>query len=158
MARELKRIRYFEDIGLKPEQYIMWFEKEKPKKSVKKATKENGVDPRECYNLDESFIYWLYPRLCCFIEDASGVIDLDYHLITYNGESRTLKLWLNYIKDRFDAYLKFYDDKQNENSVLYKWDATKEEKAKYFEIERDVHRGVNDAVHVFAEILFYLWW
>jgi len=44
---------------------------------------------RECWNLNWEFIVWLHTRLPIYKNDASKIVDLEYHRFEYKGEQYT---------------------------------------------------------------------
>lgn len=146
MKKKRARIECFEALGMKPDDYVNWFDKEKPKKEVRRYIKKHGVDPRECFNLDTTLIYWFYPRLCCFINDASQCIDMSFHSVEHNGETKTVGEWLNIIKGKFDDYFLF---NMKEPEIGNR---------EYYDEEKMVYEELQEAFRIVADLLFYLWW
>lgn len=48
-----------------------------------------GFDSRDTYNLDYTLVCWLYERLRYFQDEASKVINFEYHTFEVDGESLT---------------------------------------------------------------------
>ena len=76
----MKRSKYLDEIGLKYKEY--GWDYKNSTKSIKKERKEIGFDPRECFNLNDSFDYWLYVHLKEYFKQANKRIDLTFHKFT----------------------------------------------------------------------------
>ncbi|XZH79360.1 hypothetical protein ACSW8S_15955 (plasmid) [Clostridium perfringens] len=59
------------------------------KKFWEKQRKEYGFDERETWDLDCTFIYWLYERLLMYKEYAGQAIRLDHHKFIIDGKEMT---------------------------------------------------------------------
>lgn len=51
--------------------------------------RKTGVDPRSCYDLNIEHMLWLYEHICQYLDDASTIVDLEYHKFEYKGETLT---------------------------------------------------------------------
>lgn len=91
---------------------------------------------QECWNIDYSFILWLHEHLTKYLEDASKVVDLEYHKIDYKGNT--------------------YTQLEIINKILEITTKLKDEDA-YYGIE-DVGKQVNEMLDLFKTAYFYLWW
>ena len=88
----MQRNKFLEQLGLKKQEYGTNFctKKDKRYKKWKKQQKKYGFDSRECWNLNNTFVEWLYSRLCMYKKEASKIIDLTYHTFEWNNETITL--------------------------------------------------------------------
>lgn len=82
-------------------------------KKISKITKDT-------WNLDHAFLKWLKPRLKCYYQDASKIIDLEQHKFTFRGATLTQKQ----IIERMNEILKKYNDR---NFYYFSDDATESE-------------------------------
>ena len=53
--------------------------------------KELGNLKKECWSLDYSLILWLNTHLKMYLNEASTMVDLEYHKITYKKKKYTQK-------------------------------------------------------------------
>ena len=88
-----QRNRYLEDLGLEPYEYgVNWTLRGGNKKVMKrweKQRKRYGFDERETYEVYTVYAEWLYSHLMMYRKKASGVIDLTYHSIEFEGRTYT---------------------------------------------------------------------
>lgn len=54
-----------------------------------KEREEYGFDSRETWNLDRTFIEWIYTRVSMYKEHASKIVDLNFHKILYGDSEIT---------------------------------------------------------------------
>lgn len=59
----------------------------KEKRGLKKIS-------NDCWNLDISFIRWLYPRLKTYLKEGGKCIDLNYYRFNIDDEEKTQKEWI----------------------------------------------------------------
>lgn len=99
-----------------------------------------GVDPRECYDVEESLYEYVYCLLMQYKLDAKGIIDLHYHAIEYNGinwyQDEIIDRCLNAIKQ----WLKF------------------KERVYPFYLGEALDNEVKDSFKLLLEILWCMWW
>ena len=104
----------------------------------------------ECWNLDDSFYYWLLEHLRVYLKDAS-IIDLDYRTLTVNGVSRTQREAIEHIIKQIEKILFIKDS-------LLTGLIAKGYYASYEEIEKDCEATLKNAMAWWTEILPYMWW
>ena len=56
---------------------------------MKKKTIMKRKISKECWDLDDAFLVWLYEHLKVYLKEASKVVDLNYHKFTYKDEELT---------------------------------------------------------------------
>ncbi len=84
----MQKCKYLDKLGLKRTDYGTNFVQDKRRnKYWKKQRRKYGFDEREVWNLDKTFIEWLYTHIKMY-EDTAPV-DLEYHKILYKGEELT---------------------------------------------------------------------
>lgn len=99
--------------------------KDKRSKSWKQDKKKYNVDPREVWDLDTTFYYWLYEHLKMYLMKAEPVVDLMYHKFTYNNQDYTQLELIDWMIHNLEYML---SDKIN--SCLKNQEAKYKEKAK----------------------------
>jgi hypothetical protein len=73
-----RKNKYLEDIGLQREEYGTNFVWEvKHAAQWRKERRQYGFDSRETWNLDRTFVEWLYARLMMYLEHTTH--NLDFH-------------------------------------------------------------------------------
>lgn len=89
--------------------------------------RKNKKLKEECWNLDYSFIHWLNGHLKIFRDDASKIIDLEFHMLSYQGKDITLLeaidrmiVLTNYLKIEDNYYFEDNVNKINELLDLFK--------------------------------------
>lgn len=133
----MQRNKYLDDLGIPIEKYGVNFidGNDRRQKYWKKEKKKYGFDERECWNLDQTFIEWLYSHLMMYLEGATGIIDLNYHKFEFNGKIYTQKEAIEFILERLrNSLIDVYDD------------------------NNEAYLGVYDAVRMWAEIFRACWW
>lgn len=65
-----------------------------------------GFDNRETWDMKDTMITHLYPRLVMYYNCADNYIDLDYHEIEYDSCTHTLRELVIYMMDTFEKYFK----------------------------------------------------
>jgi len=108
----------------------------------KKQRLECGYDERITYNLDEYAIEQIYAWLNMYLENAYSVVDLDFHKFEFEGRTYTEFEAIVYIMYHIEEWIKFEADTKN-------WDIDK---------ETILCNNVQKALHMFAEIIWALWW
>ena len=101
------------------------------------AKKELGVDPREAWNMDYSFIVWLYNTLNVLVEDGGEIVDFTYHKITICGNTKNELEWIEHLLRLCELNLRNYDNID--------------------ELE-NCHYRINAITKIFHKIIHYLWW
>ena len=86
-----QRNKYLEDLGLSITEYGTNFcdKSDKRWKKWKKERKKYGFDARECWNMDQIFVEWLYSHFMKYKEDCDSFIDLKCHKFLYQKEKDT---------------------------------------------------------------------
>lgn len=135
------RNKYLEDLGLKYEQYGLNypFYDTGGTKYWAEQRELYGFDERETWGMDETFLEWLYSHCMMYKELASKVIDLNVHTITREGITYTQAEVLDYIIKWTGEYL----------LVTRNGDWQKQNEASKY---------VQTACHLWAEMLFAMWW
>ncbi len=133
--------KYLEDIGLSKYNYGVYkpLKDDPRKKKWKKQRKKYGFDVRECWNLDQTFIEWLYSHLKMYYESCKNVIDLNYgeHIIDYKNKSYTQEQAILFILESLKRYLI-----ENSNSIA----------------SEEACENVVLSLHLWAEMIFMMWW
>ena len=85
----MQKCKYLDDLGLKIENYGTNFCEDDDSRSMKwdKEREEYGFDERETWNLDRTFIEWIYTRVKMY-QEINGV-DTNFYRFVYNGEELT---------------------------------------------------------------------
>jgi hypothetical protein len=100
----MKRNRYLDEIGLKPEDYGTNYLKNETKLFRRfRERKIYGFDYRETINLDRTFIEWLYSHLRMYVDYCKS--DLSFHTIEFDHKKYTIKKAINEIMDCCKEYL-----------------------------------------------------
>ena len=97
---------------------------------------------KDIWNLDYSFLEWLYVRCKAYKDILGDIIDLDYYVISYKGKKYTQAKAL----DLIIKYVGYY---------LQKNDASE---FKSLEDENNALKNVQFACHLWAEILPFMWY
>ncbi len=93
--------------------------KEKRKKAWKKQREKYGFDERETWNLDYTFITWVYERFSMYKDIGSEVVDLEYHKFTVEGKEYTQLQLINIILELCEFLLKNDDSWKEEYYAVY---------------------------------------
>ena len=86
-----------------------------------------GVDPRETYDLDETWRMWMYEHLKMYLKKANPVVDLTEHHFEWKGEQYSQLDMIHMMLDRLEFALNpksGYDD-FNEKDYNYIHEAEK---------------------------------
>ena len=77
----------------------------------------------ECWNLDLALVKWLNEHLKFFKEDATGIINLEFHTYIYNGKEYTQLEIINRLieltEELQDVYPIVPDDKEKMKDEMY---------------------------------------
>ena len=107
-----------------------------------------GFDARETWNLNTTFVQWLYSHLRMYEEIAC--INLDYHQVSVAGRTYTQREAIKYIMLRLRYWL-------SEDHIVSKANDTMKK-----EINRPspstLLRWLEEATRMWQEILPYMWW
>ena len=98
----------------------------------KKEAEEYGFDERETWNLNFTFLCWLYERLKKYKEVSPA--DLSCKIVKVNDEEKTLEEWLDIMINNAES--------------LILVDIYSEEKIDLAEL----------TIEIFKQTIFYLWW
>lgn len=146
----MQRNKYLDNLGIPIEKYVTNFISDDDKRNEiwNEQRKEYGFDSRECWNLDQTFIQWLYSHLMMYLENVDGIINLEYHKFEFDGKEYTQREAIEFIIERLkDSLVHDYTDKYSNLSV--------DEKIKK---EEEIYDGVYDAIRMWAEIYGSCWW
>lgn len=85
----MQRCKYLDDLGLKIEEYGTNFMPDDDPRSDKWAMEreEYGFDVRETWNLDNTFVEWIYTRVLMYKE--RNCVDTSFHKVSYKDSSIT---------------------------------------------------------------------
>jgi len=131
-------MRYFDEKNIKKP----FWETDTPKddKRVPRllaAKREIGVDPREAWNVEYSFVVWLYNILNVLVEDGGEVVDFTYYKITICGNTKSELEWIKHLLRLCELNLRNYDNID--------------------ELE-NCHYRINAITKIFHKIIHLLWW
>ena len=99
--------KYLKEIGVTPIQECFLTKRFSIKDRLRyrkflKRYKETGVFPPTTWDMESSLIQWFYETASEYMEEASKVINLNYHTMEYEGKEYTqlelLKLFLEKLK------------------------------------------------------------
>ena len=102
----------------------------------------NDFDEREAYSFDYTIIAWLYEHLKYFQEEASKVINFDFHTFTIDEETLTEMECIDRMVKDCEIYFKFGDN-------IFRFSEDEKEKIK---------NAVNDLFKVLSISFWCLWW
>lgn len=101
--------------------------------------KEKKILKKECWNLDYQLVKWLNEHLKVYLEDASKMVDLEFHMVKIKNKNYKMG-------DAIKRLIEITEFMANENSY-YEWnDVEKLEDYK------------NEMYDILKAIHFYLWW
>ena len=92
--KKYQRNKNKDDLGLDIKNYGTNFideSKDDRREKWKEQREEYGFDERELWNLDMTFVQWLYSHLMMYKEKASQIIDLSYHKVEWENKEITLE-------------------------------------------------------------------
>lgn len=125
--------KYLEEIGFDP---LYETKHDKRNKKWAKERKKYGFDSRETWNMDITFLAWLYEHLRMY-QDVN-IVDLTFNKFDYNGEIINLEDAINKILENIKLVFK------NETS--------------YFVGSEKIIAAENEIMDLFHMIWKYLWW
>lgn len=115
----MQKCKYFDDLGLDITNYGTNFMPDDDGRAEEwaKDREEYGFDRRETWNLDNTFIEWIYSRVMMFKE--RNCIDLNFHRVKYKGTMITQGEAIDKILSLSKEYLlnRGNDDVRYENSM-----------------------------------------
>jgi hypothetical protein len=130
----MQRNKYLDDLNISIRNYGTNFICDKKReKRWKKQRKKYGFDSRECWNLDRTFIEWLYSHLMMYKENSEKVIDLSFHKFKFDGKEYTQRDGIDFILNTLQQALKA--------------------KSGDYDVE-----AVKNAIHMWAEVFSACWW
>lgn len=133
----MQKCQYLEDLGLKTEQYGTNFITDKKRERIwAKQRKKYGFDTRECWNLDRTFIEWIYTRVMMYKETTC--VNLKYHKISYKDSVITQEEAIDKILSLAEEVLLIPETPWSTNKVFY-------------ENSREI-------CDIWKEVLPYMWW
>ena len=146
----MKRYKYLDDLGVeRRNQYQNWFitTNRDPRQSVwKEQRKDYGIDERETWNFNDELLDYIYIHLKMLNE--VNCVDYTFHKVEIEGKTKTVQDCMDEILNWFETT--YYPDKGDN---LFNGDVetynknVKEFNDSYFRI-----------LHMFIDILPYLWW
>lgn len=85
----MQKCKYLDDLGLKIKEYgTNFMDDDDPREeNWAKEREEYGFDNRETWNLDRTFIEWIYTRVMMYKEYTC--VDVDFHKFSYKDEAIT---------------------------------------------------------------------
>ena len=144
----MKRYKYLDDLGVeRKNQYQNWFittNKDKRQSEWKEQRKEYGIDERETWNFNDELLDYIYIHLKMLNEVNCVAFDKE-HVDTYN---MSVQECMDYILSWFETT--YYPDKGDNlySSDMEEW----QNKIKEY------NESYSKTLHMFVEILPYLWW
>lgn len=129
----MQRNKYLDDLGIPIEDYGTNFTDDNDQRASDWGNQREiyGFDTRECWNLDQTFIEWLYSHVMMYYEET--IVVLNYHKYEFEGKSYTQKEAIEHILELCRDYL-------TTEFVLRNGDTAKK------------------VTRLFAEILPAMWW
>ena len=99
-----------------------------------------GWSDDECWNLDCEFIKWLNSRLIVYKNEASKIVDLEYHKFIYKDEEYTQSQLVDKLIDITNWFI---------NNDVFELTWSQPEKCEYMK---------NEMLDIFKLIYWSLWW
>jgi len=129
----MQRNKYLDDLGIPINKYGTNFTKGDfhKRKRWTKQRKLYGFDDRETWNLDYTFIEWLYSRLMMYKEVS--IVDLNFNKYEFEGKEISQGEAIDYILNICKEVLK------NDKYIKH-------------------NENLNKAIKLFADILHDMWW
>lgn len=103
-------------------------------------------DERDTFNMDGTLAAWLYERLRYFQDEASKIVDFDFHKFDINGDELTQRQCIDRMVENCKTIL-LYDE------IIF--DDYKEDQ-KY--IESVVDPAKNDLFMILSKVYWAMWW
>ena len=125
--------KYLEELGFDP---LYETKKDKRNKKWAKEREKYGFDSRETWNMDITFLAWLYEHLRMY-KDVN-IVDLTFHKFDYNGEIVSLEDVINKILENIKFVFK--------------------DETSYFIGNNEVIAAENEIMDLFSMVWKYLWW
>jgi len=125
--------KYLEEIGFDP---LYETKHDKLNKKWAKERKKYGFDSRETWNMDITFLAWLYEHLRMY-QDVN-IVDLTFNKFDYNGEIINLEDAINKILENIKLVFK--------------------DETSYFIGDEKIITAENEIMDLFHMIWKYLWW
>lgn len=99
--------KYLDDLGIPIIEYGTNFcnRSDKRWKKWRREREEYGFDERECWNLDTTFVEWLYSHFMKYAEDSRKVVNLEYLKFEYQGNLITQAEAINTVCEACKEYL-----------------------------------------------------
>ena len=123
----------------------------KKKRKLLATKKAERKIKRECWNLDDSFYYWLLDHLRVYLRDASIIIDLDYRTLTVDDVSLTQRGAIEHIIKQIEKILFIKDALPTELIAKGYYNS-------YEEIEKDYRATLKNAMAWWTQVLPHMWW
>lgn len=129
----MQRNKYLEDLGIPIKHYGTNFVRDDDERqSLWKEQREVcGFDSRECWNLDKTFVEWLYSHLMMYKEES--IVNMNFHKIVFQEREYTQKESIDFILEKLKVILGDIDNNEA-------WE------------------GITDAIHMWAKIINLMWW
>ena len=139
-AVNLQRCKYLDDLGLKVKEYGTNFTDTNDSRIDKwdEQRKQYGFDERETWNLDRTFIEWVYTRFTMYKEIC--IVNTGYHKISYKDEEITQGEAIDKVLNLSKEIL------QKGNSVWNK------------DTDKMVFENSREICEILKELLPYMWW
>ena len=136
----MQRCKYLDDIGLKPKDYGTNLTDENDMRTDKWAEQRQqyGFDERETWNLDRTFIEWIYTRVMMYKEICG--IDMTYHTITYKDTEITQR-------EAIDKVLCLAEEVLQSGQCVWNED-----------IDKMIYENSREICEIWKELLPYMWW
>lgn len=98
-----------------------------------------GIDPRDTYDVEQSIYEYIYCILMEYKKQAT-IINLHYHTVEYKGVAWYQDEVINRVLNAMKQWLRF------------------EEESYPYYLGEAVYSELKDSLHLFIEVLFYMWW
>lgn len=136
----MQKCKYLDNLGLKPEEYGTNFTFENDARIDKwdEQRKQYGFDERETWNLDRTFIEWIYTRFMMYKE--LSIVDTSFHRISYKEQKITQGEAIDKVLNLAEEILK------SEPSA---WNKI---------INEMVFENLREICEILKELLPYMWW
>lgn len=107
----------------------------------------HDFDKRDTYNMDNTIIAWMYQCLRFFQDEASKIIDFNFHKFEIDGVELTQKQCIDRMVEDCKIIL-LYDNGSNFEDF--------KEEAEY--VERVVDPAKDDLFQVLSKVYWAMWW